>query len=262
MVEAKKDAALAKVLRFLLTVGDVSFDGEGLLAANGRKETVSRAVLEEAVRLGLVTPVGGRLRAMPEARAHLRRRLCDAETPFAAQHRDLAPVVVVREGNRETATANRLESPLAALARLKEKTGEAWLPEDALAAGERLYADFTRGGLQPKMTMSWEPRIATRQKGEAGAARELTDTALAARLRVARAIEAIGPELSGVALDVCCFLKGLETVERERQWPARSAKLMLRAALMALARHYAPPAPSSRRTHAWGGERYRPDLPR
>lgn len=262
MVEAKKDAALARVLRFLLTVGDASFDGEGFLVANGRKEAASRAVLEEALRLGLVTLVGRRLRATPEAKAHLRRRLCEAEAPFAAQHRDMAPVVVVREGSRETAMANRLESSLSALARLKEKTGEAWLPDVALAAGERLHADFTRGGLQPRMTMSWEPRIATRQKGEAGAARELTDTALAARGRVAKAIEAIGPELSGVALDVCCFLKGLETVERERQWPARSAKLMLRAALMALARHYAPPASSPRRAHAWGGEGYRPDLPR
>lgn len=262
MVEAKKDAALAKVLRFLLTAGDASIDGEGILVANGRKETVCPTVVEEAVRLGLVNLADGRLRATPEAKAHLRRRLCDAETPFAAQHRDLASVVVVQDGARQTATANRLESPLSALARLKEKTGEAWLPEDALAAGERLHGDFTRGGLQPRMTMSWEPRIATRQKGEAGAARDLTDTALAARARVAKAIEAIGPELSGVALDVCCFLKGLETVERERQWPARSAKLMLRAALMALARHYAPSAPSPRRTHAWGGEGYRPDLPR
>lgn len=262
MVEAKKDAVLAKFLRVLLTVGDVPFDGEGILAANGRKEVASRAVLEAALRLGLVTSTGGRLRATPEARAHLRRRLCDAETPFAAQHRDLAPVVVVREGSRQLATANRLESPLAALARLKEKTGEAWLTDEAFSAGERLHADFTRGGLQPRMTMSWEPRIATRQKGEAGAARDLTDTALAARARVAKAIEAIGPELSGVALDVCCFLKGLETVERERQWPARSAKLMLRAALMALARHYAPPAPPPRRAHAWAGEGYRPDLPR
>ncbi|WP_313531751.1 hypothetical protein, partial [Shinella sp.] len=84
MVEAKKDAALAKVLRFLLTVGDASFDGEGFLAANGRKEAASRAVLEEAVRLGLVTPVGDRLRATPEAKSHLRRRLCETETPFAA----------------------------------------------------------------------------------------------------------------------------------------------------------------------------------
>ena len=265
MVEAvdhKKSAALAKLLRFLLAEGEARLDGEELVSPNGRKQAASGDTLDEALRLGLVTRAQGRFAATPQARAHLRRRLCEAETPFAAQHCDLAPVVVVNDGVRQTAMANRLESPLGALARLKEKTGEAWLPQDALAAGERLHADFTRGGLQPRMTMSWEPRIATRQKGEAGAARDLTDTALAARGRVAKAIEAIGPELSGVALDVCCFLKGLETVERERQWPARSAKLMLRAALMALARHYAPPAPPPRRAHVWGGEGYRPDLPR
>jgi hypothetical protein len=255
-------AALARLLRFLLAVGEAVFDGRALAGPDGRTTAVCETLLRQAVRLGLVTRNGDRLAATAEARSHLKRRLCDAGTPFAAQHRDMAQVVVVRDGERETARANRLESPLAALARLKEKTGETWLPEQAIAAGERLHADFTRGGLQPRMTMSWEPRIATRQKGEAGAARDLSDTALAARARVAKAIEAIGPELSGVALDVCCFLKGLETVERERQWPVRSAKLMLRAALMALARHYAPPAPSRRRAHAWGGEGYRPDLPR
>ncbi|MEW9616070.1 DUF6456 domain-containing protein [Shinella sp. S4-D37] len=244
------DAALGKALQALLAAG-----------AAGIAEDAAPAVLAEGLRLGLVRRAGGRLLATAEARAHLRRRLCTAETPFAAQHRDMAEVTVLRDGVRERALANRLESPLAGLARLKEKTGGAFLPDTALAAGERLHADFTRGGLQPRMTMSWEPRIAGRQKGEAGAARDLTDTAFAARHRVARAVAAVGPELSGVALDVCCFMKGLETVERERQWPARSAKLMLRAALMALARHYAPPAPAGRRAHAWGAEGYRPDLP-
>jgi hypothetical protein len=254
---------MARLLRFLLAAGEAVMTGnDSLMAGNGRRQPLSHAVLTEALRLGLIRRTGDRLVAEPEARAHLKRRLCDAETPFADQHRDMAEVPVLRDGVRERALANRLESPLGALARLKEKTGEAWLPENAIAAGERLHADFTRGGLQPRLTMSWQPRIATRQKGEAGAGRELTDTALAARLRVARAIEAIGPELSGIALDVCCFMKGLETVERERQWPARSAKLMLRAALMALARHYAPPATAARRAHAWGTEGYRPDLPR
>ncbi|WP_411035121.1 DUF6456 domain-containing protein [Shinella sp. BYT-45] len=261
--EKANAAEMARLLRFLLSAGGAALGGDGVLSAgNGRYRPPSPALLAEALRLGLVRHTGARLAATPEARAHLKRRLCEAQTPFAGQHRDLAEVVVLRDGARQTALANRLESPLAALARLKEKTGGAFLPESAIAAGERLHADFTRGGLQPRTTMSWEPRIAGRQKGEAGAARELTDTALAARLRVARAVEAIGPELSGVALDVCCFMKGLETVERERQWPARSAKLLLRAALMALARHYAPPAPAGRRSHAWGAEGYRPELRR
>lgn len=251
---------LARLLRFLLASGSAAIEEEGLRAAGGRAMPLAQAALAEALRLGLVGRERGRLVATPEARAYLKRRLCDAQTPFAAQHRQMETVAVVREGIRETALANRLESPLSGLARLKGKAGEAFLPESAIAAGERLHADFTRGGLQPRMTMSWEPRIATRQKGEAGAARDISDTALAARLRVARAIEAVGPELSGVALDVCCFAKGLETVERERQWPARSAKLMLRAALMALARHYAPPAPKGRRAHTWGAEGYRPEM--
>ncbi|MDX3972984.1 DUF6456 domain-containing protein [Shinella sp.] len=252
---------LVRLLRFVLAAGPVAVaKGDMLVAGDGRRQPVSAAVLAEALRLGLVSRAGETLAATPEARAHLKRRLCDAETPFAGQHRDMAQVLVMRDGVREKAFANRLESPLAALARLKEKTGEAYLPENAIAAGERLHADFTRGGLQPRLTMSWELRVAGRQKGEAGAGRELTDTALAARLRVARAIQAIGPELSGVALDVCCFMKGLETVERERQWPARSAKLMLRTSLMALARHYAPAARDGRRAHAWGAEGYRPEI--
>lgn len=261
--EEKKNAAdLARLLRFLLSAGEAVMAGNGgLVAGERRMQPLVPAALSQALRLGLVCRDGDRLRATPEARAHLKRRLCDAETPFAGQHRDLAEVSVLRDGMRERALVNRLESPLAALSRLKEKTGDAWLPENAVAAGERLHADFTRGGLQPRLTMSWEPRIAGRQKGEAGAGRELTDTALAARLRVARAIEAIGPELSGIALDVCCFLKGLETVERERQWPARSAKLMLRASLMALARHYAPPASGGGRgKHVWGAVGYRPEI--
>ena len=252
-------AALGRLLRFLLSAGGpVRQEENGLVAPDGRRLAASPAAVATALRLGLASREGVEIAALPEARAFLKRSLCDAETPFAAQHRDLAEVVVLRDGARETALANRLESPLSALTRLRQKSGAAYLPESAIAAGERLHADFTRGGLQPKMTMSWEPRIAGRQKGEAGGAREIADTALAARARVAKAIEAMGPELSGVALDVCCFMKGLETVERERQWPVRSAKLMLRAALMALARHYAPPATRSR-AHSWGGEGYRPD---
>ncbi len=61
---------------------------------------------------------------------------------------------------------------------------------------------------------------------------------IAARQRLNRTIAAIGPEFASLLLDVCGFLKGLEEAERDRGWPARTAKIVLKLALAALARSY------------------------
>jgi hypothetical protein len=215
---------------------------------------------------GVVRRNGDSLTLRPEAASLLARlRAAPGQGPerdaFAAQHRDLEQTMVEVDGLRQTATVNRSESSLAPLLRLKGRDGKPFLPQEAVAAGERLAADFARAGLQPRVTASWEPRLQSRGRGQTGGMADLAASAIEARRRLNRAIDALGPELSGIALDVCCFCKGLETVERERQWPARSAKLMLRTALLALARHYHPPAARSQRDiRHWGAENYRPDM--
>lgn len=90
---------------------------------------------------------------------------------------------------------------------------------------------------------------------------------LAARERVRRALAAVGPDLAGILIDVCCCLKGLESAERDGGWPKRSGKVVLQIALRQLAQHYGlTPPPQSRaqdraaRINHWGAAGYRPHV--
>lgn len=256
---------LRKLLRSLLAApqGVMGIERDGALfldAGQGRQLTLPISEIEQACAAGLITRSGSFLRVLPEARAYLRRCVAQQEEArFADQHRQVVQKTVEVDGERQPAAHNMLESPLGHLTRLKDRNGARFLPEEAVEAGERLAVDFQRGHLQPSITANWEHRLSDRTPGRAGGGQDLSDSALDARQRVWQAVDAMGPELSGVALDVCCFYKGLELVERERGWPARSAKLMLRTALLALARHYAPPLQKPRR-HQWGAEDYRPEI--
>jgi hypothetical protein len=262
----KQNRSLVRLLRFIgrdaALVADQGAYMEITLEKIGEIRQIDSGVLELGLSAGLLRRENDRLFAQPAASAFLKRAMIEERDEiFLEQHRDCKVVSVEIEGQRQTARRNELSSPLLALLRLKDRDGKLFFPADTIEAGERLASDFHRGQLSPRITASWEPRLAKRTKGQANGAQDLTDTAVAARMRFSRAADAMGPELAGVAIDICCFEKGLEVVERERQWPVRSAKLMLRTALQSLARHYAPPsAPQRRSQHHWGAEGYRPVL--
>jgi hypothetical protein len=129
------------------------------------------------------------------------------------------------------------ESPLAWLARRRGRDGRSLIEPHQLQAGERLRADFTRANLMPRTTSNWASPISSGRRSDGGAG-NFTETMIASRQRVRQALDAAGPEFSGLLVDVCCFLKGLEGIERERAWPTRSAKIVLQLALDRLARHY------------------------
>lgn len=158
------------------------------------------------------------------------------------------------------------ESPLGWLRSRRDKHGESLIPDAEFEAGERFRRDFTIGGLMARTTMNWDA-LATggeRRSGGAGGAVSLSETADAARGRVKRALAAVGPEFAGLLVDVCCHLKGLSDVERDRQWPSRSGKVVLRLALAALARHYGLAdraiGPDAAPIRSWGAPDYRPKI--
>jgi Domain of unknown function (DUF6456) len=165
------------------------------------------------------------------------RHESEAIDRFRAQHLELGTRKVAMDDGFISVTVNDSESPLAWLARRKGRDGQAMISAHQFMAGEKLRADFTLGHMAPRVTANWSAAGGGRPKGGNSAA-EMTDVMLASRQRVRQAMEVCGPEFSGLLMDVCCFLRGLEDVERERSWPARSAKIVLQLALDRLARHY------------------------
>jgi hypothetical protein len=155
---------------------------------------------------------------------------------FRARHLALTKAQVETEFGRSRVTIDESESPLAWLARRRGRDGRALIEPHQLQAGERLRAEFTRAHMMPRTTSNWDSPISSGRRGEGAGA--IAETIIAARQRVRHALDGVGPEFAGLLLDVCCFLKGLEDIERERAWPARSAKVVLQLALERLARHF------------------------
>jgi hypothetical protein len=154
---------------------------------------------------------------------------------FRAQHLAIDRQRIPTAHGAADVTVDMLESPLAWLSRRRARVGGAHIEDHHLQAGERLRRDFTMADLAPRTGINWSNPMSS---GGGDPARDPTDVMTDARRRVHKALDVVGPEFSGLLLDVCCFLKGLEDIERERQWPARSAKIVLRLALERLARHY------------------------
>lgn len=199
--------------------------------ADADAEVLVAADLARRQRGGLVITAAGRARL-------LRHAATGDIDPFRAQHMSIARrIVATPDGCAELAIDDG-ESPLAWLARRKGRDGRPLIETVQLQAGERLRGDFTHAQMTPRVTANWDASAARPRRGGNGGPFGFAESVVAARERVRDALDAVGPEFAGLLLDVCCFLKGLEDVERERRWPARSAKVVMQLGLDRLARHY------------------------
>lgn len=278
VLNRKFDRAERRILRFLAkgkaTLHAAAVAGDKILLDGGEHGvvSVSSASLVWLEKQALLQRDGVELSITQAGRTALAAQLQTADRPSMKEQeqgrgRQIDNSVIVTADGPETVKVNLAESPLMLLHRWKDKNGQPFIDAREFRAGERLRADYTRGQIMARLGINWNGISGQGQsRDRAGGIVELTDAALSARLRVEKAIEAVGPELAGVLIDVCCFLKGMKQVEVERNWPARSAKVVLKSALGALARHYEPSRDSGACSKTrptilhWGTQDYRPAI--
>jgi hypothetical protein len=269
MTAPSADKEALRVLRRLSTKGArLVSTGDGcwrLESAGKTTPNLSSTSIEALRARGLVASDGSNGLILAEIGMRLLRRSLAGGDDFTAQHQDRAVVLLRDENGTRPVTVNQDESPLAWLRRRHDRDGRPHIDAAEFAAGERLRSDYSRGQMMPRVTANWSAAVADGRRGGKGGVAEITEVAIAARRRVERALSAVGPDLAGLLVDFCCFLKGLEEIERERRWPARSAKVVLRLGLAALARHYGLTTEAYGRrgsspTRHWGTADYRPTI--
>ncbi|MBE7201231.1 MAG: ATPase [Parafilimonas terrae] len=224
--------------------------GDGISVGGGRFAMAFGRNLA-AADLATWDCAGTRLTITAAGRARLRRDAVGGDMAFAGQHRDLT--IVEGRGEAGPVLRNAAENPLAWMVRRRDRDGAPLIDAASFEAGERLRRDMNAAALLPRMGSEFG---AVRVDG--GGPRDpasAADHVIAARQRVRGALDAVGSDLSGLLIDLCGFLKGLERIETERRWPARSAKVVARIALGRLAEHYGlereATGPDSGRLRLW-----------
>lgn len=225
-----------------------------------------KAMADDLISAGSLCSVrhrgGPRLVITEPGRAALARALAPPDIEaFQAQHALLQKAVVEHETGAQPVTINGAESPMLWLHRRRDAAGQPLINAAQFAAGERFRADLTFAGALPQVTANWSP-VARNTRGDSPPL-AFSETRLAARQRLDRAMAQLDSEMTGVMIDICGFLKSLGQIEQERGWSRRTARHVLGRALLRLAEHYglspqaARPRPEMRH---WGAPNYRPVL--
>ncbi len=244
--ETGASLAIAKDMQKAVIVRDMP-DGQTLRTAVMERSMAEALALKDWITLIAEGRIS-RYRINGPGRMALKRFMAEEEAmrvgmgegadPCSEQHRDWVKRNASSDRNQKRGIRyNAAESPLVALSRRREKDGSPFLAPELVAAGERLREDFELAQLGPRVTQNWERFLTGGARGDFGSGSEGGGSD-AARTRVSQALKDLGPGLGDVVLRTCCFLEGMEAVERRMGWSARSGKIVLRIALTRLRSYY------------------------
>jgi len=183
---AEEGSALRQVRGgYLLAIGS---------AASGQGPRVPKRLVEFCLRQDWLEQSGGDLVLSQAGRARLRRSQTEGD-PFREQHQLRAVTLKEIDGTRRPMLVNDAESPLGWLKSRKSRSGQPLISEAQYEAGERLRADYWFAKLSPRVTANWSaPAPSGRsRRGAPLDAASLRDEVIAAKERVMRALDVVGP---------------------------------------------------------------------
>jgi hypothetical protein len=231
------DPASRTFLTLLTQEGARARDGivSGMVSVIGRSKSGVSLALGQAPLL-----LADRLcRQLWLKRDHHAGRVDYVLTPLAQQILQAQTASTRLPAQTESAPSPRTnpkESPLMWLARRRNSRGQTHISATQLMAGERLRRDFTLAGMTPAMTANWSGLPVATSKSTTRL--NESERMLEARQRLRNALAACEKGEADLLLDLCCFLKPLEAVERAYGFRARTGKHLLARALTRLAHHY------------------------
>lgn len=210
-----------------------------------RRAVIAREVAEiMALREWIEGKMKGRLgrySITAAGRAELGRLLARAESLRASGEQDDSTVALGRAPRARTLRSAGAEAPLRVLARRKRGDGEAFLSATLVQAAERFRESFeiarVAGALGDDLAPLYAGRIQPPMTQNGGAALSMARGDLALS-HLVDAVRTIGPELAETVVMAVCEEWGMEKIEKELEFPARSGKIVLSIALHSLARHY------------------------
>lgn len=199
-------------------------DGQTIRTGTVDREIAEAMALHEWIEAGASGRVA-RYRITAAGRGALR--------DFLAREAAVSTVATEEDEPDNRSRYGVAETPILVLARRRDKDGSPFLAADLVRAGERLREEYEIAVMGGEPREGWEEFLVRTPEGD-----PMARGAEGAKARLALALSDLGPGLGDVTLRVCCRLEGLETVEKQMGWAARSGKIVLRIALQRLARHF------------------------
>ena len=207
---------------------------------------IEKAVFQKFLSEGLIAKCGKGYAVVKSAAA---RAQSVSDQPHAAQHRDMHTRTITDvHGRFRAARVNRNSTGLLRrLARRKTASGQPFLSDPQVQAGEQFSSDYARSTLAIGITQNYMNVGGGQSAGNGAETASLE--AINAKDRVMDALQFVGSPLDKAILACCTQDMGLEELERTQGWAQRSGGTVLKIALERLADFYGTTPGRSRARH-------------